>query len=377
MKRGIRVKVLYYVTGISPTIGGIEKFILNYYERKDKGIEIDILTRYCDKSTLMYRMFEEKGINIISLDIHHLGVRTISAFYHRLKIFFETNKGKYDVLHTHCIIDPFLVTLAKRNGIDRVFTHVHSYNNSRTLISSVVKNLASYRNSIQADICLACSRDVGVATYPKKCLKKLIEMVNGIDSTNFEFNQEIRDEYRKDLNIEHNYVICNVARMEPIKNHHFLVDIFKFVLEKKENAVLLLVGDGVLKTDIEEYSFSIGVNDKVLFLGEQENVSALLQASDVFVMPSKSEGLGIAAIEAQASGLMTFVSKDVVPNRVDCTGLVSYISLEKSAEEWAQYILEKTEGACRDSQCEKIGKSEFDISYMAKKLNDLYVGGNR
>ena len=368
------MKVLHYITGISPTIGGIEKFVLNYYTKKDEEIEIEILTRYCDKTTLMYQMFEEKGITIHTLNIHHLGMSNMLVFHHRLQEFFSKHTGEYDILHTHGIIDPFVVTLAKRNGVERVFTHVHSYIISGRKLSNIVKKISAYRNSIQADLCIACSMDIGKIIYPKCCYKKLIEMVNGINTKEFEYSPEIREDCRAQLHLDNSFVLCNVSRMEPIKNHYFLLDIFKHLLEKKDKSVLMLIGDGTLKADLEEYTNSIGVSSNVLFLGERENVSDLLQASDAFVMPSKSEGLGISAIEAQASGLMTFVSKDVVPNSVDCTGLVSFISIKKTADEWAEIILRKTSNTTRRSQYKKICNTEYDNAYLAKRLDNLYKG---
>lgn len=317
-------------------------------------------------------MFEEKKIKITSLNIPHLGFQNLLCFRKKLSEFFEIHRGEYDVLHTHCVEEPFVVKLAKKSGVRKIVTHVHSYRNKQKTIQNLIKSIAVFCNSSLANVCLACSEEVGVATYPRSCVKKFKEMINGIDAKLFDFNPLKREEYRKILNIENSFVVCNVARMEPVKNQKFLLEIFKSILNYKSNAVLLLVGEGSLKIFLEEKARSLGIAEKVMFLGEKSDVSDVLQASDVFILPSFNEGLGIAAIEAQAAGLRTYVSKNVVPKRVDCTGLVSFIELNKSPEDWARIVLQQNKGYFRKSQYEKVCAARFDNCSLSRELTRIY-----
>lgn len=369
------MRVLYYVSGISPTIGGIEKFILNYFDSREDNVEIEILTRYFDNSTKVSKLFSDRDIKIFTLGIHHLNASTFLLFRNELNSFFMNNVGKYDVLHIHCIEDPFVTKIARRYGIKRIITHVHSYPDRKINLTNTVKKLSAFFNSTYADVCLACSKDVGIATYPPKCTAKFLVLNNGIDAKKFKFNANIRSKYRRELGIDGYFAICNVARMEPIKNQEFLLDILKCLLEDNNKTVLILVGDGKLKEELLDKANKLNLQRNVLFLGERNDVSGILQASDAFILPSKNEGLGIAAIEAQAAGLKTFVSLDAVPNSVDCTGLVTFIGLHEPADKWANIVLEEAGNYYRKNQYELICKNGFDSGSTSAVLSDIYYKG--
>ena len=366
------MKVLHYISGISPTVGGIEKFVLNFYEAQRDNIELHILTRYYIENSKMIDMFRKNNIKVYSLNIHHLGIGNLYDFKKKLEVFFNEHKDEYDVFHVHCVTDPFVVSVAKKFHVKKILTHVHSYINKKVCLSNLLKYISIYENSCKSDLCLACSEDVGLATYPLKCISKFKVINNGINAVLFEYNENLREKLRKKWNIQNEFVISNIGRLESVKNHDFLIDIFNSILNKYDNSLLIIIGDGVLKEQLIEKCKKLNICHKVLFMGEQEEVSEFLLMSDVFVLPSKNEGLGIAAIEAQASGLMTFVSKDVVPQMVDCTGLVNFIGLEKSADYWAEIILSKALSYDRKSTYNIFLKNGFDNKYSSGVLIDLY-----
>ena len=101
-------------------------------------------------------------------------------------------------------------------------------------------------------------------------------------------------------------------------------------------------GTGDLDKEIKQYVSDKGLGDCVLFLGSRSDISLLYSAMDVFVLPSKYEGLGIVYIEAQASGLPTYAS-DVVPMDTKVTELINYLPLSDSAERWMKKITKNME----------------------------------
>ena len=92
-----------------------------------------------------------------------------------------------------------------------------------------------------------------------------------------------------------------------------MIDVFKSVHDKNRNSKLLLVGTGNGQSNIREKVDDLGLSDSVFFLGNRGDVNRILQAMDVFLFPSLYEGLGIAALEAQAAGLPCIIS-DSVPS---------------------------------------------------------------
>ena len=136
------------------------------------------------------------------------------------------------------------------------------------------------------------------------------------------------------------FVVGVVGRLTYQKNPQFTVEIFAKVKEKRPNAVLMFIGQGELEEEIRRMVQAKGLTDSVLFLGLRTDVPDLMQAMDAFVLPSRFEGLGIVYIEAQAAGLKTFATAEVVPLEA-CVdeSLFTYLPREATAQQWADAML--------------------------------------
>ena len=367
------MKILFYVSGISKTIGGIEKFILNFLEAQSNNVDIEILTRFYDKDTIVSNMFIEKKIKIHSLQVEHLNQKTLGKFRKKVNEFFEEHEGQYDVVHSNYIVDPFVIVAAKRHGIKKVYTHVHSYNKFSFCISSYIKKLALLTNSLHATACFACSSDVGNAEYPFWGKRKLCIINNGINANKFRFDKDTREFCRNLLGVGDSFVLCTVSRMEPVKNQLYLVEIFYEVQKKCNKSKLLFVGNGSQCEKIKEKCIDLKIIDKVIFAGECSNVEEILQASDAFILTSKHEGFGMAVIEAQAAGLQTFVSDMVIPKCVDCTGLVKFVGLDESPHVWAEIIIENALNYSRLDQYYNLKRAGYDYVESSAQLMDIYT----
>lgn len=365
------MKILHYISGISPTIGGIEIFILNIYEEfKKHGHEIEILTRYVDRRTKMFKMISEAGIKVHSLDVEHLSLKSIVRFKKSVKLFFNNHKD-YDILHSHCIEDPCVIHYAKKSGVKKVGLHVHSYRKDNISLKKIIKGIVLHSNCKKGDFFLSCSSEVGESTYPLR-YNNIRVVKNGIDSEKFEYDENTRNEYRKLLKLEDCFVICHVGRFNQIKNHWFLIDTFNVVLNGNLSSRLLLIGDGELKESIYKKCKKLKIEDKVFFLGDRSDVNKLLQAADVFVLPSFKEGFGIVTIEAQAAGLNTIVSKDSVSDSINITNLVEFISLDENEYKWANTILKYSEGYNRKKMSTIIKRAGYDNKNTVIDLIDIY-----
>ena len=160
------------------------------------------------------------------------------------------------------------------------------------------------------------------------------------------------------------------------KNHPFLIDIFKSIHDKDPNTELLLVGGGelddALMNQMKKKVKDLGLEESVQFLGVREDVADILQAFDLFLLPSLFEGLPVTMIEAQASGLPCVIS-DKVPVQCDITGNTKVVSLDDSTEKWADTVLSYIDEYQRKDTFEKIKKAKFDIKENAKWLENFYI----
>lgn len=169
-------------------------------------------------------------------------------------------------------------------------------------------------------------------------MRKVTIMPNAIDIENFRFSIAKRNKIRSELNIEGKLVIGCVARFSPEKNHEFLLEIFKEIIHTKSESVLMLIGRGELEDSIKRKATELGIKNSILFLGVRNDVPDLLNAMDVFILPSLHEGLPVTLVEAQANGLPTWVA-DVVTNEVKIASNIHYMSLGDGAKTWSRSIL--------------------------------------
>jgi glycosyltransferase involved in cell wall biosynthesis len=170
---------------------------------------------------------------------------------------------------------------------------------------------------------------------------------------------------------EGKYVVGHVGRFNYQKNHSYLIDIFKELCKLNSAAILLLVGTGELENVIKEKVRALKLEEQVIFVGAVDNVNDYMQAMDCFVFPSKFEGLGMVAIEAQAMSLPCFLS-DVIPKEVAITNLVHFISLNKSHSRWGEVIMNQRLKKRMDMSA-AIKAAGYDITDVATKIRDMYL----
>lgn len=349
--------------------GGAETMIMNLYRNIDRTkIQFDFIIHTKDKCD-----YED--------EIRFLGGRIYSIprykgknhrEYKNIWNDFLKQHNEYKIIHGHVRSTAAIyLSIAKKYKL-KTISHSHNTSSGKGIVA-IFKNLLQYPIRYKADYLFACSKSAGEWLFGEKACKskKFYILKNAIDSEKFIFNKEIRIEKRKELNLQDNYVIGHIGRFHPQKNHDFLINVFKKVHEKNKNSVLLLIGDGELKKSIENNVKKLGIEKNVIFTGGRSDITELLQAMDLFVLPSLYEGLGIVVIEAQASGLHCVVS-DNVPKETNITKNVKYISLKESQRYWSQIILKYFEGYNRKNTKDKIIDSGYDIKETSKWIEKFY-----
>ncbi|MBR6632981.1 MAG: glycosyltransferase [Clostridia bacterium] len=294
----------------------------------------------------------------------------ITAFRWRTAVRFFFKKAKPNVVHCHLNVGQMIVPALRELTAAKLFYTVHSDpdkywsgdKNSKEVKS--VKKLLSH-NDITF-FALHSDSVSKIRNYFGENIK--IEVLhNAVDIAAFSPDAEKRLAYRKELNVDDDTVVIgHVGRFFEPKNHEFLVDAFSAFHKKCEKSHLVLVGDGDLRKRIEEKVKALSLEDNVSFLGNRLDISNLLSAFDVFLFPSLWEGLPLTLIEAQAAGLPCFVS-DTVTKAIDCSNLMTYLSLGMGAEKWAEHIL-----SYEKKSIEYNGLFEYDIHTVIERLMNAY-----
>lgn len=249
----------------------------------------------------------------------------------------------------------------------------HSHNTVPGFAGLVIQAVNAWLR-FGADLKLACSTDAAAHLYGNSTVRKGAWTIlkNPIDVDRFAFNSTLRESTRQRLKISDRFVVGHVGRFNPQKNHAFLLDVFQKIAEREPGALLLLVGDGPLRAEIANEANKRSLADSVIFAGASAEVPALLQAMDVFVLPSLFEGFGVVALEAQAAGLPTVVS-DAVPTEAIVTDLVETVQLSASSDEWASVVVRQRETSSRTSHGDAIKNAGFDGEDSARQLQGLYL----
>lgn len=286
---------------------------------------------------------------------------------------------RYDCVHIHSDRAPtaYLCFLASRKYVNKVIFHAHNAQVKDNTIKLTLHKLLKKRLHGTQTIAMACSDDAAKWLFPKTVIQKkqYIVLNNGIYTERFTFNSEVRDSVRTRLKIRSCFVIGHVGRFAYQKNHEFLIDVFVEIKKRLSNAVLLLIGGASGEDRVDETKkkvASLGLAKSVIFYGNTDRVNELYQAMDCFVFPSRYEGLGIAAIEAQAAGLKTLCS-DRVPQEAKITDLCEYMVLSDGPEKWAEKILTYVNGYERKDMSEEIVAAGYDIKASAKQLENIYL----
>lgn len=356
------IRILHIVTQM--TRGGLETLIMNCYRHIDREqIQFDFLVHRS------YRADYDDEIEALGGKIYRLPrLNPFHPGYYKALFTFFCSHPEYRIVHCHLdCMSAIPLSAAKKCGVPVRIAHGHNTNQDKDWKYPLKLFFMRFIPKVATDF-FSCSRDAGNWMFPG-CPFTVIS--NGIESTRFKYAPDVRNSVRSELDIENLLVIGHTGRFMPQKNHSFLIDIFLELHRIQPNSVLLLVGDGPLRKEIEQKAARHGLSDSVLFLGVREDVDRILQAMDVFIMPSLYEGFGIVALEAQTSGLPCFIS-DVIPRDCIVTDLVTQLPLSMSASEWASEIARKLNQP-RTDHSKEVAASGFDISDTAKWLESFYL----
>lgn len=363
-------KILHIVGGLKA--GGIESLLYNLFSNIDGGkITFDFVKKINEVGEFERPIRELGGHIFKSPKFNGFNYLFCKKWWSN---FFDKHPD-YKIIHVHDASSSMVyLAEAKKRDIKII---AHSHNTGNTGIKGIIKNLTKKPLVKYADQFIGCSREAGEYLFGKDIVdsNRYMTLPNGIDVDKFVFDEKARIEIRNYLGInEREIVIGHIGRFTKVKNHEFLLKVFAETHSFKDNVKLLLVGDGPLFTDMRNLAEKLGVLDSVLFTGAKIDSEKFYSAMDIFVFPSYKEGLGIAAIEAQASGLPVIKSSGV-PDSVDVTGNVETFSLNEPIINWARAIIQQPK-TDRKKAYKMVSDAGFDIKESVKQLEELYIRVN-
>lgn len=363
-------KILICMSSLSKT-NGVATFVMNYYDellRNNYIIDFFLMKKNISNERYI------KKIEVNNGKIFYMSETNKRNRYKNVKNYLQTeilSKNQYDIVHVN-LVDIYALACingAKSKKIKNIIYHIHNPRNKSNMM--VLRDFINYLCIKNATHLAACSKDSAKSMFKNN---KCVILNNSIDVEKYKFNNCMRCEIRNKLKLlDSEIVIGTVARLTDQKNPYKIIEIIQELLKNNSNVKFLWVGDGDLKEKINTKIEQEKILDKFIILGNQENVERFYSAMDIFLLPSKFEGLGIVFLEAQASGLLTYAS-NVVPKDAQVTDLLHFIDINKTSAEWSEIINKDI----MNNKCIDLGErifyneivknSEFNIK---NKKNDL------
>lgn len=296
------------------------------------------------------------------------------AFWNR---FFRENRFDAVYYNTCDIVSLDMLRFAKRAGVPVRIIHSHNTGNqqdigkSRSLFHLLSERINRKTLDRYATHLLACSEEAGRWMFGNR---PFTVIRNGIDTERFRYREEAGKAVREQYGLGSGPLVGIIGRLSAQKNPDYALQVLEALFRLAPSARAFFAGDGSLRKETAEAAERAGIGKLVVFPGTVEDVPAWMSAADVLLMPSLFEGLPFVLVEAQASGLPCVVSS-AVSREADLTGLVRFMDLDRSPEEWARELLEcaqKERCDCAD----RITAAGYSVQHTAEQVRNMIEGGD-
>lgn len=355
-----KIKIAQVVGNAS--CGGVISCVLNFYRNIDR-----------DKFSFDFFTY---GVSPFDEEIKSLGgnvfyIPSVLNYFKSVKAMTKLfRENGYDAVHAHLTTLSFVpLKAAKKAGIKNRICHAHStahISEKRWIVKATLKKISKVYPTRLA----GCSRYACKWLYGKKQGEKAFVLHNAIDLNRFSSDDGRGEEIKKTFGFEGKKVVGHIGRTEFQKNPLFLAKIFKEVVEKNPDTVCVTVGDGSLAEKFRQKINSYGIDDRVFMLNETKKVEDYYKMFDVFVLPSKFEGLPLVAVEAQASGVPCLLSEKIT-RETDITGKCLFLPI-KDPVMWEKEIKKCLEHGKYQGKT-AVADAGYDITQEAKLLEKFYL----
>lgn len=345
--------------------GGVEAVVFNYY-------------REIDKTKVQFDFYYDSDSTVAPpQDIIDMGAEFYEIPpYQNLPNYIKTlrkkfREKKYTIVHSHInTLSVFPLYVAWREKIPVRIAHNHSVPGGDEFIRNFIKNILKPFSRVFATDYFACSEKAGRWLFGNKNYdnNKVVIINNAIDFDKFRKKRDEINKKRQELCLDGKFVVGHIGRFTYAKNHKKLIDVFEEICNEKENARLLLVGDGELHNQIVEIIKNKSLDDKVIFVGIVCDPEKYYQLSDVIVLPSLFEGLSLTCIESQIAGVPLVIS-EAIPDEAIISNGVMRCELKDDCKKWVESI----DKICKKKLLLNEKANDYDIHIKASFLEKWYM----
>lgn len=356
-------KVLIVITTAYVPTGGLAGVVMNYYRKIDKSdLKIDIASTNEAPDVLVNELAQTGS------RYYCLGKRShVLTYFCRL---YKLCKG-YDVIHVNgnsatTVIEHLAASMA---GVKVRINHNHTSIPDHKKTSGFLSPLFHHLYTIP----VACSDLAGGWLYGKRAFTILH---NAVDVAKYHYDEGRRELLRSEFGIKKDCLVMgHLGKIYKPKNHPYLIRVFNEFQKLVPNSKLFLVGDGVMRQEVEKLVDEFGLREKVIFAGLRTDVPDMLQVMDCFVFPSIWEGMPLSLLEAASSGLLCFIS-DSITKDVQIGPNIQALSIKDEPVVWANYINEHLPKESREVICSQnaklISEAGFNIKTATRVLEKIY-----
>lgn len=372
---------LLYIVGIWGN-GGIEKVVYTYCKNlpSDK-YKITILPIE-KQDSVFTKKIEQLGIEIIEPYKKVCGNAYAKYLMRKEIVCKSVTDNRYDIVHFHNSISTaylFIKAMKKVSPTTKYILHSHGddaeapHVKIKRLMNSIIKTVYEHI----PDFCTGCSDNAGKWLFTKKVFNssKYTTLFNAFNTKEYAFDKSKRDRMKFLLNVKTSNVIGTIGRFCYQKNPEFILEIIKELDKRKNDFTFVWIGDGPDKASIQVKAREIGVDKRIIYVSATDDIPGYLSMLDVFILPSRYEGLVLVLVEALASGLKCYAS-DAITRDTQVTDKIEYLPID-SSQLWATKIIEylrdnKIDLENRTYPEDELKNSEFDVEPLSEKLNQIY-----
>lgn len=353
--------------------GGVYALIKNVIENKPNNLYIDIASIEGFRKKENENLLNKHGCKVYFIGSKKNKIVKQIYVYKNLLTLFKYNK--YMCVHIHAdTANKLLISglAAKKARVNKIILHSHAsgvegkYKMMKKIMHMLCRN---FLHHIGADY-VSCSDLAAMWMYGTTNNVRIIK--NGIDLDKYKFDLEIRKKVRKSLGIDKEILIGHIGRFSYPKNHVFMLKIAKEIKNREKSIRFIFIGDGELKDQIVNCAKKLSVSDQIIFYGTSDKVQELLQAMDVFILPSIYEGFPLVGVEAQASGLPVIFS-NTLSKMVKLLPDVDFIGIsDEDVTKWCDRIFDFAKIKRRDTSTD-LFKAGVGIETTIDNLIKLYM----
>lgn len=349
--------------------GGKKNLIMEYYRHinRDK-IQFDFI---CDADS---QAIPEEEITKLGGRVYKITpYQHIFQNMHDMMRIFRHNK--YKVVHAYnSTMNLFPMVVAKICHVPVRISESLSMAHERdwkTILKIVLRSMSKRF----ANYFMSCGDDCGRWQFGSKLFDAgKVDVFKTVINTEFNsYDPVVREKIRAEFGWENKIVVGHIGRFTTQKNSVHMIEIFSAIAQKEPNAILCLIGDGELKTEMMKKIDELDIKDQVAYLGRREDIQQFYNAMDCFILPSLYEGLPVVGLEAESCGLPTFFSTEVTCEANACE-LGHFIALSDSTDIWADQILKicRENMPIRRSHAKEVAIAGFDSKPEAMRLQMYY-----